>query len=127
MASTRSPSFGEVIGWFQGMALNGMHSVQYPSIFRSFTQNFAFSTGIIPWASVQTSIVDFRKATEGSLTDDRYPYIQNALIIFPSKNTTANIGKSGTYSARVSPAAARHCISSRVFKAMPSSSQSHKR
>jgi hypothetical protein len=102
MASTRSPSFGKVIGWFQGMALNGMHSVQYPSVFRSFTQNFAFRTGIIPWVNVQTSIVKFRKATGGSLTDDRYPYIPNALIIFSSKNTTANIGKRNLFGSSFS-------------------------
>jgi Transient receptor potential (TRP) ion channel/ML-like domain len=93
-ASTRSPSFGEVIGWFQSMAMNGMYSVQYPSVYRRFTQNFAFSTGIIPWASMQMSIDSFRKATGGNLTDDSYPYIRNAILVFPSSSTTAiNIAK----------------------------------
>jgi hypothetical protein len=102
MASTRSPSFGEVIGWFQGMVMNGMYSVQYPSVYRSFTQNFAFSTGIIPWASVQTSIDNFRKATGGNLTDESYPYIKNALIVFSSKNTTPSIGKRNLFGSSFS-------------------------
>lgn len=92
-ASTRSPNFGEVIGWFQSMAMNGMYSVQYPSVYRRFAENFAFSTGIIPWTSMQMSIDSFRKATGGNLTDDSYPYIRNAILVFPSSNTTANIAK----------------------------------
>jgi len=96
--STPSPSFGEVIGWFQGMAMNGMLSVQYPGIYRSFTKNFAFSTGLIPWSGMQTSIDNFRKSTGGNLTDDSYSYLKNATLIFPdgsSSNTTSNIAKRG--------------------------------
>ena len=31
-AGTPSPTFTEVFGWFQGMAMNGMLSVNYPSV-----------------------------------------------------------------------------------------------
>jgi Transient receptor potential (TRP) ion channel len=97
-SSTPSPTFGEVIGWFQGMAMNGMFSVQYPGIYRSFTKNFAFSTGLIPWSGMQTSIDNFRKSTGGNLTDDSYSFLKNATLVYPdgsSANTTSNIAKRG--------------------------------
>ena len=96
-ASTPSPTFGEIIGWFQGMAMNGMLSVQYPGIYRSFAKNFAFSTGLIPWSGMQTSIDNFRKSTGGNLTDDSYPFLKNATLVYPdgSSNTTSNIAKRG--------------------------------
>lgn len=42
---TSSPTFGDVIGWFQAMALNGMMSADVPGVYRSWSKNFAFSTG----------------------------------------------------------------------------------
>ncbi len=79
---TMSPSFTEVFGWFQGLAMNGMLSVNYPSVYRSFTKNFGFSTGIIPWTAMQTSIDNFRASTGGNLTDDNVQFLQNATLIF---------------------------------------------
>src|ERR1700712_1777473 len=64
-AGTMSPSFTEVFTWFQGLAMNGMMSVNYPPVYRAFTKNFAFSTGIIPWTAMQTSIDSFRAKTGG--------------------------------------------------------------
>ncbi|KAK2072850.1 hypothetical protein P8C59_007180 [Phyllachora maydis] len=84
---TISPSFGEVFGWFQGMAMNGMHSVQYPQVYRSFAKNFGFSTGLIPWKSVQQSIDNFRAATGGNLTNDSVQFLQNATLVFPDGST----------------------------------------
>ena len=92
-ASTPSPTFGEVIGWFQGMAMNGMLSVNYPTVYRSFTTNFAFSTGLIPWGPLQTSIDNFRASTGGNLTADNYQYLtNNATLVYTagSTGTTAN-------------------------------------
>jgi hypothetical protein len=77
-----SPNFGQVFGWFQSLAMNGMLSVQYPPIYRSFTKNFAFSGGLIPWNSMQISIDKFRKATGGNLTDDSLPYLRNASLVY---------------------------------------------
>jgi hypothetical protein len=97
-ASTASPSFGDVIYWFQGMAMNGMLSVQYPGVYRSFTKNFAFSTGLIPWAGMQNSIDNFRMHTGGNLTNDNYAYLKNATLIFSdgsAADTTSNIAKRG--------------------------------
>ncbi|KAK7422630.1 hypothetical protein QQZ08_009436 [Neonectria magnoliae] len=78
-----SPSFTETVGWFQGMAMNGMLSVEYPLVYRSFTKNFAFSAGIIPWAALQTSIDDFRERTGGNLTLDSFKELVNS-------NTSSN-------------------------------------
>jgi Transient receptor potential (TRP) ion channel/ML-like domain len=81
-SATSSPNFGEVLGWFQTLASSGMLSVQYPSIYRSFTSNFAFAGGLIPWSSLQTTIDNFRNETGGNLTDNTYQYLQNATITF---------------------------------------------
>ena len=77
-----SPNFGDVVGWFQSIAMNGMLSAQYPPIYRSFSKNFAFSGGLIPWNSLQTSIDNFRRATGGNLTQDNVQYLQNASLAY---------------------------------------------
>ncbi|KAL2866367.1 transient receptor potential ion channel family protein [Aspergillus lucknowensis] len=69
-----SPGFGEVMGWFHTMATNGMLSVSYPPVYRSFAKNFAFSTGLIPLTQMQHSIDKFRKLTGGNLTENNYDY-----------------------------------------------------
>lgn len=97
-ASTPSPSFTEVMFWFQGMAMNGMHSVEYPPIYRKFAKNFGFSTGLIPWGSMQTSIDGFRKSTGGNLTESSYESLRNATLVYSdgsTVNTTGNVVKRG--------------------------------
>ena len=90
-AATSSPSFTEVITWFQGMACNGMLSVQYPQVYQSFTTNFAFSTGLVSWGALQNSIDGFRNSTGGNLTDANYPYLKhNATLVYTSTNTSAS-------------------------------------
>ena len=79
---TPSPNFGDVVGWFQSMAFNGMLSVNYPPVYRSFTKNFAFSTGLVPWDSMQKSIDNFRKATGGNLTEDSVEFLRNASLVY---------------------------------------------
>ena len=81
-SGTMSPSFTEVFGWFQGVAMNGMMSVQYPEVYRNFAKNFGFSTGLIPWTAMQTSIDSFRAKTGGNLTEDSVQYLQNATLSF---------------------------------------------
>ncbi|KAL7935385.1 hypothetical protein V8C35DRAFT_271682 [Trichoderma chlorosporum] len=71
------PSFGDVAGWFQGMAMSGMLSVNYPPIYKSFAKNFAFSVGLIPWNGLLTSIDHFRANTGGNLTEDSVAYLRN--------------------------------------------------
>ncbi|KIX03928.1 uncharacterized protein Z518_07481 [Rhinocladiella mackenziei CBS 650.93] len=95
-SSTSSPGFSEVMWWFQGMAMNGMHSVPYPTIYRSFAKNFAFSTGLVSWAGLQKSIDSFRSHTGGNLTDANYEYLKNATLVFPdgsTSQTTTGIAK----------------------------------
>jgi hypothetical protein len=94
-ASTPSPTFGEVIGWFQGLAMNGMMSVKYPQVYQSFTTNFAFSTGLVPWGQLQTTIDNFRSKTGGNLTEDNYQYLKNnATLVYDAddgSNTTSRM------------------------------------
>lgn len=84
---TASPSFGETCGWFQGMAMNGMFSVAYPPVYRSFSTNFAVSTGLIPWQGMLLSIDQFRAKTGGNLTEDSVEFLKNATLFFPDGST----------------------------------------
>ena len=86
-----TPSFSTVLLWFQGLAMNGMMSVNYPPIYRSFTKNFGFATGLVPWTAMQTSIDNFRNVTGGNLTANNVQYLQNATLVFTdgSSNTTS--------------------------------------
>ncbi|KAK3693884.1 hypothetical protein B0T22DRAFT_54809 [Podospora appendiculata] len=83
-----SPSFTEVFGWFQGMAMNGMLSVNYPHVYRSFTKNFGFSTGLVPWNQLQTSIDGFRASTGGNLTNNSVEFLRNATLVYPDGTTS---------------------------------------
>lgn len=91
-AATSSPTFFETVTWFQGVAMNGMMSVDYPGAYRSFSTNFAFSTGLIPWASMQTTIDNFRAKTGGNLTDDSYQYLQNATLVYQGDTNVTKRG-----------------------------------
>lgn len=84
---TISPSFTEVVGWFQGLAMNGMLSVNYPPIYRSFSKNFAFSTGLVPWQQLQQAIDDFRANTGGNVDQDSIAVLRNATLVFPDGST----------------------------------------
>ncbi|KAF2426175.1 DUF907 domain-containing protein [Tothia fuscella] len=86
--ATPSPTFTEVIGWFQSMALNGMLSVPYPSVYRSFTKNFGFSGGLIPWEGMQHAIDGFREKTGGNLTANSYDQLANTTLVFADNNAT---------------------------------------
>ncbi|KAL8655818.1 MAG: hypothetical protein Q9210_000659 [Variospora velana] len=77
-----SPNFGDIIGWFQSIAQNGMLTVSYPPVYRSFSKNFAFSGGLIPWDSMQSRIDNFRKATGGNLTEDSVEYLRNSTLVY---------------------------------------------
>lgn len=83
-----SPGFGDVMGWFHSVATSGMLSVAYPQVYRSFTANFGFSTALLPWGQLQTSIDGFRKMTGGNLTDDSYQYLKNATLVFNDGSST---------------------------------------
>lgn len=79
---SQSPNFGDIVGWFQSIAQNGMLSVSYPPVYRSFSKNFAFSGGLITWNSMQSSIDNFRKVTGGNLTEDSVEYLRNSTLVY---------------------------------------------
>lgn len=85
-APTSSPTFFDVMSWFQSMALNGMMSVKYPGVYQSFSKNFAFSTGLIEWESMQKSIDNFRNKTGGNLTTDSVEFLNNATLVHINPN-----------------------------------------
>ncbi|PHH86211.1 hypothetical protein CDD83_10572 [Cordyceps sp. RAO-2017] len=92
---TVSPTFTETFGWFQGMALNGMFSVRYPPVYRSFSKNLAFSVGIFEWYGVQKSIDGFRAGTGGNLTEDNVDFLRNATLVFPDGSTSSPSASQG--------------------------------
>lgn len=75
--------------------MNGMMSVKYPPIYRSFTKNFAFSGGLVPWNAMQLSIDNFRSSTGGNLTQDNVRYLRNATLVFSdgAKTKSGNMNK----------------------------------
>jgi hypothetical protein len=87
-AAQSSPTFGDVIGWFQAMALNGMMSADVPGVYRSWSQNFAFSTGLIYWEGMQHSIDNFRASTGGNLTQSSVEFLKNATLVHVDQNST---------------------------------------
>lgn len=92
-------SFSTVIGWFQTMQMNGMHSVNYPPIYRSFSKNFAFSGGLVPWDRMQTTIDNFRAATGGNLTQSSVSSLRNSNLVF-SDGTNASSSSSFSFRRR---------------------------
>ncbi|KAF3484250.1 DUF907 domain-containing protein [Arthroderma uncinatum] len=83
-----SPSFGQVIGVFQAISMNGMLSVDYPAVYRSFTKNFGFSMGLIPWTQMQISIDNFRNSTGGNLTENSVSFLRNSTQMLEGGNAT---------------------------------------
>ncbi|KAF8464394.1 hypothetical protein BDZ91DRAFT_660122 [Kalaharituber pfeilii] len=77
-----SPNFGDVMFWFQSVATNGMLSVDYPPVYRSFAKNFAWSTGLVEWTQVQKGIDSFREATGGNITEMSVEYLMNATLVY---------------------------------------------
>lgn len=90
-----SPSFGEVLGWLQTIAMSGMLSVDYPPAYRSFTGNFAFSGGLVSWDWMLTSIDRFRNVTGGDLTSDSVAYLRNANLVYRSSGNLTKRGLDG--------------------------------
>lgn len=80
-APTSSPTFLEVMGWFQSMSLNGMMSANIPGVYQSWSKNFAFSTGLISWEGAQKQIDNFRNNTGGNLTENSVDFLKNATLV----------------------------------------------
>ncbi|KAF2213527.1 hypothetical protein CERZMDRAFT_96360 [Cercospora zeae-maydis SCOH1-5] len=92
--ATPSPTFGEVIGWFQGIAMNGMMSVQYPKVYLAFTTNVAFSCGLVPWGRMQTAIDNFRASTGGNTTHNSYEWLRNnATLVYTKPSNASSVTK----------------------------------
>ncbi|KAF1963497.1 TRP-domain-containing protein [Byssothecium circinans] len=78
---TASPTFFEVMTWFQSMSLNGMMTAKVPGVYQSWSKNFAFSTGLISWDGAQRSIDAFRNSTGGNLTANSVEFLRNATLV----------------------------------------------
>jgi hypothetical protein len=76
-----SPNFGDVMYWFQNIATDGMLTLSYPAIYRSFTSNFQWSTGLFTWDGMQQSIDNFRSSTGGNTTKMSIKYLLNNVTL----------------------------------------------
>ena len=90
--ATSSPGFIEVVHWYQSIAMDGMLSIPYPPLYRSFAENFAFSTGLVEWESLQTAIDNFRAMTGGDLSLNSFAALKQS-IMDNEKNEVGNLTK----------------------------------
>lgn len=90
--SAHAPNFADIVQWFQFIAVSGMYNVNYPPIYRSFCQNFGWSTGLVSWGAMQISIDNFRGKTGGNLTDMNYQYLENATLVYKVQKRDLNFG-----------------------------------
>ena len=72
-----------------------MMSVQYPKVYQSFSNNFGFSTGLVQWDSMQSTIDSFRASTGGNLTNNNYQYLKNATLVFKGGANSSTAGTLG--------------------------------
>ncbi|KAI2624813.1 hypothetical protein GGS21DRAFT_541183 [Xylaria nigripes] len=91
-SAAMNPTFGEVFGVFHGFALNGMMSAQLPQVYRRFSKNFAFSTGLIPWTDMELGIDNFRAKTGGNVTKDSVQLLQKTTLVYPDGTITNGDG-----------------------------------
>jgi hypothetical protein len=78
-----SPNFGDVMFWFQNIATDGMLTLSYPAVYRAFTSNFQWSTGLFGWDGMQQSIDNFRKSTGGNTTTMSIQYLlHNTTLVY---------------------------------------------
>jgi hypothetical protein len=61
--------FLELIYLYQSIASSSFLSLNYPSIYRAFSLNFAWAVGLIPSSTLQNSIDSMRHLTGGHLAD----------------------------------------------------------
>ncbi|KAK9447570.1 TRP-like family, partial [Limtongia smithiae] len=73
--------FAEIMSWTQSMATNGMMSVVYPTVYSSFSQNFAWSTAMVSWASMQEAIDSMRSKTNGNTTLSSWTQLKASTIV----------------------------------------------
>ncbi|KAI0371209.1 TRP-domain-containing protein [Pilatotrama ljubarskyi] len=64
--------FIDIVALFQNIALSGLLALNFPSLYRSYTLNFAWALGLFsasPTSSIQSSINRMRHLTGGVLSD----------------------------------------------------------
>lgn len=77
-----APGFAEFFAVLQGIAVSGMYSLEYPTVYRSFSQNIGWSAGMISWAGMQESIDNLRRRTGGNMTESSYKTLQDTTLIY---------------------------------------------
>ncbi|KAA8912132.1 hypothetical protein TRICI_003597 [Trichomonascus ciferrii] len=54
------PNFVLFFGALQGVAFSGMFTIPYPALYRTFSQSFAWSVGILTWPGLESTLTTFR-------------------------------------------------------------------
>ncbi|QNP96644.1 Flavin carrier protein 2 [Yarrowia lipolytica] len=89
-----APGFVELFNSVQGIATAGMMSVNYPSVYSSFSQNVGWSVGIISWDGLQHQIDEFRNSTGGNLKKSSLTQLKQATLIRQNQTNGAMYGGS---------------------------------
>ncbi|KAG5360136.1 putative membrane protein [Yarrowia sp. B02] len=89
-----APGFVELFNSVQGIATAGMMSVNYPSVYSSFSQNVGWSVGIISWDGLQHQIDEFRNSTGGNLRKSSLTQLKQATLIRQNQTNGAMYGGS---------------------------------
>lgn len=90
---------GWIYGWpnltlfsfLQTIAFSGMYSIPYPPLYRTFSESFSWSVGIINWSGLQSDILDpFRSHRGGDLSRSSAAKLDKASLTFPDYNNNNN-------------------------------------
>ncbi|KAK9454636.1 hypothetical protein V1511DRAFT_460240 [Dipodascopsis uninucleata] len=100
--SGTTPGVGDVIGWTQSMAMNGMLSITYPTVYQSFSQNFGWANAFISWPAMQKSIDSFRAKTGGNTTLSSWETLQRTTILDYGSGALILLSSTDTSSSEVS-------------------------
>ncbi|KAK7207330.1 hypothetical protein BZA70DRAFT_10070 [Myxozyma melibiosi] len=73
--------FADIMSWTQFMATSGMMSVTYPAVYSSFSQNFGWSSALISWKGMQTTIDSMRSKTGGNTTYSSWDTTQSTTVL----------------------------------------------
>lgn len=78
------PTFSDIFGWFQTMAMDGLMSVNFPLAYRNYARSFGFSIGLTSWNTrIQPSLDSFRQSSGGDLTNNSVEALKNGILVFP--------------------------------------------
>lgn len=75
-----APGLCVLLNWLQTMSINGVYSVDYPKVYRSFTRNFSWTCGILEFKGLEPAIDRMRNHTGGNLTMSSFETLEQTTL-----------------------------------------------